>query len=143
MRADDLVDEHQMVAAHRGEIDGLAQLVGQADQMRPRARDEIAGHRRRETQDRGPEPHPAGGRRRDQQLLGFERGDDALHGRAREADARRDLPEAQACVLAFQRAQDVRRARDDLDLIFVGRCTHANRTRNDSATPCCLHDGTS
>ena len=62
--------------------------------------------------------------------------------RARPTRAR-DLPEAQAGVLAFERAQDVRRARDHLDLVFVGGL-HACDIMNSQTTgdTCCLHDGT-
>ena len=112
---------------------------------RPRQRDEIAAHRRREPQDRRAEPHAAVGRRRDHQLFGFERRDDALHGRARQIYALRDLSEAQAGVFVFQRAQDGRGARDHLDLAFVvGDVTIHRRIPPDSCRRswAALHDGT-
>ena len=56
------------------------------------------------------------GRGRDQQLLGGERGNDALHGRARKFDPLRDLAEAQARRLLLERAQDRRGAGDHLHL---------------------------
>ena len=104
------------------------QFFRQSFQERPRQRDEIAAHRSGEPQDGRPQPHASVRRGGDHQLLGFERGDDALHGRAREFHALRDLAEAEAGVLVLERAQDRGGARDDLHLaLFVGDETIAHR----------------
>src|SRR5712691_3266614 len=119
LRPDHLVDEDQVILLDGGEVDGLVELVRRLDQERRRERDAVGARRGRKPQDGRPEPDAAGGRCGDQKLLRRQRGDDALHGRARQLHALRNLPEAQAGRLLLERAQNGRRARDDLDLALL------------------------
>src|SRR5262245_15654485 len=121
VRPDHLIDEDEMILLDGGEIDGLVELVGEPDQERTRQRHEIGARGGGKPQDGGAEAYPPRGRRRDQELFRRKRGDDALHGRARQRDALRDLSEAQARRLLLERAQDRRGAGDDLDLALVVR----------------------
>ena len=116
MRAHHLIDEDEMILLDGGEVDRLAQFLRQPQQERPWQRDEVGAGRCGKPQDRRPEAHAPVRRRRDDQLLGFERGDDALHRRAGEIDALGDLPEAQSDRLLLQRAQNRGGARDHLHL---------------------------
>src|SRR5215471_10363531 len=81
LRANDLVDEHEMIFLNSRKVDRLVQLFRKLLQERPRQRYEIAADGRRETKYCGTQPHAAVWRRRDDEFLGFERRDDALHGR--------------------------------------------------------------
>src|SRR6185437_14728198 len=119
MRADHLVDEDEMVLLHRRQIDGLLQIARQLFKMRPRQGDEVAAYGGGEPQDGGAEADSSVRRCGDDQLLALQRGDDALHGRAREVHALGDLAEAEPRVLFFEGAQDRRGARDDLHLTLV------------------------
>src|SRR5712691_11490671 len=119
LRPDYLVDEDEVILLDDGEVDGFAELVRKPHQERTRERDEVGARGGREPQDGRAEADAAARRRRDQELLRRQRGDDALHGRARERNALRDLAEAQARGLLLERAQDRRRPRDDLDLALV------------------------
>ena len=140
LRADHLVDEHQLILLHGRQIDGLVQFLAQPLQERPRQRGEVAAHGGRQPQDGRPEPHAPVRRRRDHQLFGFERRDDALHGRAREVHALRDLAEAEAGVFVFQRAQDGGRARDHLHLALVvgDVAVHRQLDTGGTARPPCM-----
>ena len=71
------------LARRRGRRSRAARATAGSENGRASAT-KSAAHRGGEPQDRGPEPHAAGRRGGDHQLLGFERRDDALHGRARE-----------------------------------------------------------
>src|SRR5215510_1578818 len=113
-----------MVLLYRRKVDGLVQFLRQALKERACHRDKVAAHGRREPQDRGPEPHAAVWRRCDDKLFRFECRNDALHGRAREVHALRNLAKAQAAVFLFQCAQNGGRPRNHLHLaFFVGHQT--------------------
>ena len=127
VRADHLVDEHEMILLDHGEVDRLLEFVRQLHQERPRYRHEIGARRGGEAQDGRPKPHPAVGRRRDQKFLRRERGHDALHRRARKIHALRDLPETQAVRLVLERMQDRRGPRNHLHLGLVVQTLSANR----------------
>src|SRR5262245_3423814 len=121
VRPDHLIDEDEVILLDGGEIDGFVELVGEPDQERTRQGHEIGARGGGKPQDGGAEAHPPRRGRCNQELFRRERGDDALHGRAGERDALRDLPKAQARGLLLERAQDRRSAGDDLDLALVLR----------------------
>ena len=142
LRADHLIDEDQVILLDHGEIDGLLEFAGELREIRPRHRDEIGARRGGEPQDGRAEPHPAVRRGGDQEFLCFERGDDALHGGARQVHALRDLPKAQARRFVLQRAQDRGGARDHLHLAL--RLSLALRLVVDSPPRAdCLHSSSS
>jgi hypothetical protein len=144
LRSDHLVDEDKVVLFHRGKIDSLVQFFRQAFKKWSCHRDEITAHRGREPQDRRPEPHAAVWRRRNDQFFRFQRGNDALHGRARKVHALCDLTQAQSAVFLFQRTQDRGCPRDHLHLaLVVGHqtihdATHTTHRQSYAA----LHRGT-
>ena len=119
MRADHLIDEDQMIFFHRRQIDRFFKFGRQPFEQRTRQRDEVAAHRGGEPHDGGPEADAAVRRRRDHQLFSLQRGDDALHGGARQTYPLRNLSEAESGILIFERAQDGGGARDHLHLAFV------------------------
>ncbi len=111
VRADHLIDEHQMIAADNGKIDGLLQFGREPDQKRPRRGDEVGARRGGQPQDGRAEPHPAVRRGRNQEFFGRERGDDALHRRARELYPLRNLAEAQPVRFDLPSARKIEAAR--------------------------------
>src|SRR5262249_43204683 len=131
LRTNDLVDEHEMILLDRRKVDRLVQFFGKLLQKGTRLRYEIATNGRRKTQDRGTQPHPAVWRRRDDELLGFQRRDDTLHGGPRKVHALRDLAETKPGILFLERAQNRGGARNNLNLTFVV----GDQTTHDATTP--------
>src|SRR5262249_59049792 len=85
----------------------------------PRQRYEIAAHRRCKAQYRWTEPHAPVWRCRDDQFLGLQCGDDALHGGACKIHSLCDLAETETRIFFFKRTQNGGRPSDHLNLAFV------------------------
>src|ERR1700691_6387452 len=108
-----------MILLDGGKVDGLPEFMRELNEERPRDGDEIGARRSSKPQDGRSKSHTTIRRGRNQKLLGFERGNNALYGRTRQSDPLRDLAKAQACRLLFQRAQDRCRPGNDLHLALA------------------------
>ena len=114
----DLVGKDRRVPLEHGEVDCLAGDLRQLCKDRARDVIELHARRRRQPDECGAEADPGGRRCGDHELLRPQRSDDALDRRACETNPLGDLAEAETFGFTLKGAQDVRRAREDLDALL-------------------------
>src|SRR3954447_7367942 len=129
-RRRDLVDEQDAVVAQHREVDRLLHRPGELLHDRPRALQQLRPRRRGEAPGLRSEPQPPVGGGPGDEALELERPDDPVHRRARQADAPRDLGEREPGGRVVQRAEDLRRARDDLHAVLARRVVGAGEGRH-------------